>query len=244
MSSGYTLSHTQPGKGDAYDRDYQTSIFLTYLWEKERKLLVDLICRERLRHGADEPFGYLDFACGTARVLSALEGYASRAVGLDVSSEMLRAAQHKVSSAELVLGDFVEDPDIVRGKFHFVTAFRFFPNADPGLREKAAAYLSERTARGGLLVVNNHQNSTSLLCVLGRLVGKRWPWTPMRTRHLIDLLTGVGFELVGRRSYGVLPGTARRPYLPTWIHALVDEACNNLGLRNFGQDVILWFRRR
>ncbi len=151
VASGYSDSHTAPGKGFAYDADFRRSTFLSYLWRQERALLTTLLGAEKRRHRPSSAFSYLDFACGTARILSALEAHVDRAVGLDISEEMLRVARNKVSRAELVRGDCRTDRALLREGFHFSTAFRFFPNADPALKQAAARFLARQVVTGGLL---------------------------------------------------------------------------------------------
>lgn len=240
MISNYSGSHIAAGKGAAYDADFEASRFLTYLWDQERTLVLELLRNEDVPDGGA---AFLDFACGTGRVLGSMERHCRRAVGVDVSREMLRIAQGKVRSAELVLADVRDEEVDVGGPFNVATAFRFFPNADPALRRRAAQFLSTHLVRGGLLIVNNHQNASSALCRLGALIGKKWAWSPYPNAHLVALLEENGFVLEGSRSFGVLPGTARRLYAPRWCHAMADGLAHQLGFNQMGQDVVLWFRR-
>lgn len=241
MRQEYSDSHTAPGKGASYDDDFRSSAFLSYLWHREREILRALLGEEVRSKGSG--LRYLDFACGTGRILAALEDLAPESIGLDISHEMLSQARKKVNSSILVQGDFLKSSEVVEGTFDFATAFRFFPNADPALRRDAARFLADKVGEGGLLVVNNHQNSSSLLSLLGRVVGREWPWEPMRNHVLVELLEQAGFRLVGCRSLGLLPGTARRAYAPEWVHATADLAGRLPAIRWLGQDVMLWFRR-
>lgn len=64
----------------------------------------------------------LDLACGGGRHLAALEGHGVRAVGLDLSSALLKRARQKVQEAELVRGDMRNLP-FADGVFAAVTSF-------------------------------------------------------------------------------------------------------------------------
>ncbi len=242
MTTDYSSSHTAPGKGLAYDQEFNESRFLRYLWARERRLLRKLVQKEVVGR-APEPTSYLDFACGTGRILVALEDLPSVAVGVDISDEMLSQARSRVNRSSLVLGDVLSNPQLVPDRYDIATSFRFFPNADPPLRRLAAEFLGRTIRPGGLLIVNNHQNAASLLCGLARVTGKRWPWTEAYNREIIDLLLAVGFRLEGSRGFGQLPGTARRSYLPIPAHRFADSLAYRLGLTNRAQNVVMWFRR-
>lgn len=242
MKQEYSYSHMGEGKGRAYDHEFRASPFLDYLWGREKELLRTLIRREK--EDLSRPLRYLDFACGTGRILSVIEETGVDSVGLDISPSMMDEARTKVSRSRLVLGNFLEDPEVLGETFDVATAFRFFPNADDELRDAAAAFLAERVAPGGLLIVNNHQNWASLLCAGARVVGKSWPWRPTKNAEITDRLHGVGFVREGLRGFGLLPGTARRPYFPIGFHATVDGVGRLLGLGRIAQDCVMWFRRR
>lgn len=242
--SQYSYSHLAEGKGTAYDEEFGRSQFLSYLWKHERGLLLALAGQEKQRLASiGAEFRYLDFACGTGRVLAAIEHLADRAVGVDISPAMLSEARGKVARSELVLGDVLASPGLLQGKFDLITAFRFFPNAEPELRERVAAFLASRADAHALVVVNNHQNSASSLRVLARLTGKQWPWRFVSNREIIEVMKRAGFGLCDQRGFGLLPGTARRAFFPLWLHSAVDYAGGKLRLDGFTQDTVMWFRR-
>ena len=59
-----------------------------YIWETEKRILNELLARyfdKRIEN-------YLDFACGTGRILAHLEPHARQSVGLDLSESMLEVA--------------------------------------------------------------------------------------------------------------------------------------------------------
>src|SRR5688572_16241079 len=89
----------------SWAKDYDAKLFSpgsfdADIWEREQQLLHRIVqqhltCREN----------YLDFACGTGRVLSCVEPYFQAPVGLDISDTMLAAARNRIKTATLVHGD-------------------------------------------------------------------------------------------------------------------------------------------
>jgi SAM-dependent methyltransferase len=124
------------------------------LWRVESELL-DRIAREiRCTH---QHIDYLDFACGTGRILSFFEKRVDRATGIDVSQAMLKRARQKVQRATLLCRDITTDGAEIEGKYDLISCFRFLKNAEPGLRREALRQLAMRL-RGpnSLLIVNSH----------------------------------------------------------------------------------------
>lgn len=150
----YVHSHKDPEKGKQYDRLYSTDPWYVYLWGREQAVLRQLL---RERFGA-RPIDLLDFACGTGRITSALEPFVRSAVGVDVSPSMLAEARQKLARTELVEGNLLEGDLLGGRRFNLITAFRFFVNAEPGLRLAALKALAQRLTDDGYLVFNNHQN--------------------------------------------------------------------------------------
>jgi len=97
-ASSYRDSHK--AKGADYDRMFQERSYVALLWELERKALDDLVPSS---NGAQ--LDYLDFACGTGRVLAYLEERMATAAGVDVSSSMLAEARRRTRRARLVEAD-------------------------------------------------------------------------------------------------------------------------------------------
>lgn|GEM_PF-953457 len=156
--SHYTDSHTAPDKGAQYEEYYRTDRWNAWLWEREQAVLGRVVTTRCGPRCADA----LDFACGTGRVSSFIAPMVRTLVGVDVSEPMLAEARHKLSEVEFVLGDIVADPDILgERRFDLVTAFRFFVNAEPALREAAMQRLASLMRSDGLLVFNVHHHNGS-----------------------------------------------------------------------------------
>lgn len=239
MSSGYRASHTHADKGAQYAADFERSPWLRYAMSREATFL-----REAVRR-CEKRDAYLDFACGTGRILRQIGPEFANAVGVDISTSMLDAAR-AATTFRLVEGDLTRDRALLGGqRFDFISAFRFFPNAEPQLRREAMKTLVLHLAPDGLLVFNNHQNSTSTLHIAFRLMGKRAPWTPMHHSEVIDLLDEVGMAIIDTHVIGVLPATDRRMMFPDNLHSLADRIAARAPAlsRRLGHELIYVARR-
>ncbi len=145
------------GEAVSYDcEEYAPGSYPALLWELEQEFLRNIVAD--LRQDVEE-MHYLDFACGSGRVLAFMEPLVDHATGVEVAQPMLDRAAKKVASAKLVHADIIADPASLRGKFDLITAFRFVLNAEPVLRRSALERLAEllRDERS-VLVFNNHIN--------------------------------------------------------------------------------------
>lgn len=157
----YRGRHIVPGQAKWYeDVVYRPGGYDSWVWAHEQPWLDGVVAR---RAAAGRTRRLLDFACGTGRIISALAPRFDDAVGVDISPAMLEHAAEKVEpSTRLVCGDVTSDPSLLDGDFDVITAFRFFLNAQPDLREAALAVLVRHLGDGGVLVTNFHGNTWSL----------------------------------------------------------------------------------
>lgn len=209
----YRSSHVD--KGQDYQDIFVERRDLAMAWAVERRLLDELV----LRRFGDRPFRYLDFACGTGRILAHMERHATESVGVDVSRSMIACARPWLERATVIRGDLTRDPVLGDRRFDLITAFRFFPNAEPELRHEAMAALVRHLAPGGVIVFNNHQNSVALRRRLLRVAG-RDPGHEMRPAEVGELLDGVGLEVQAVHGVGLLPFSHR--FMPLPVGLLTD----------------------
>lgn len=214
----YRTTHVGP---ESWAKDYDAKLFApgsfdAEIWARERRLLDDIVERHVRRRNS-----YLDFACGTGRVLAHVEPRFRSATGLDISETMLTVARGRVRNARLVVGDATRDPNVLAGrKFDFITAFRFFLNAQPSLRDDAMAFLASALEdRDSRLLFNVHGNRYStrvLLAAKARITGEQF--SSMSLAECFELAERHGLEVVewhGIGSYDksllrVLPRSAWR----------------------------------
>ena len=178
-----------------YEKFYRPGTADYALWTCEREIIEDILRRHQ-RDWAE--CDYLDFACGTGRVIEFMESRVATSRGIDISAEMLALAAPKLKRSELICNDITASA-VPEGSYDLITAFRFFLNAEPQVRLKVMRALGERLKNSrSLLVFSNHGNPFSY---------KALAWPIHRTRQV----------LFGRRPVGnyLTHGT---------IKALLDES--------------------
>ena len=197
----YRESHLGP---ESWAKDYDAKLFSpgsfdAILWQREQQLLDEIV-----RQHVPGRESYLDFACGTGRVLAHVERQFQAAVGLDISDTMLAVAKQRVRAARLVEGDATRDPTVLGGqKFDFITAFRFFLNAQPSLREEAMGFVASalKNEQSRLLfnVHGNRYSTRALVAAKARFT--REQFASMSVRECIDLAARHGLEVI--EWYGI-----------------------------------------
>jgi SAM-dependent methyltransferase len=219
-----------------YDsKEYGAGSYSSRIWRQQRPVVEKIIAD--VRGGRTNPLRLLDFACGTGRVISALEPLVDEADGIDISSSMVAVARGKCRSAQLRVGDILAQPELIQGKYDVITAFRFLLNVEPevrlGVLKKLRGAISEPN---GILIVNVHGNSRSLRhpAILWRRQREQSRPTgamlnemsPAETKQL--LLEG-GFQIVRQFGFGMLPPTFYR----TPLRGLAEICDRSLAGENF-----------
>jgi predicted TPR repeat methyltransferase len=241
----YRSSHLE--EGEAYHAKFQNQIYRALMWEIERDILLGIV--ERLpdpRHAT-----LMDFACGTGRVLEALAPVVGRAVGVDISASMLEVARRLVPAAEIHCCDLTRSAELDGRRFDVITAFRFFPNAEPALRDEAMAKLATLLADDGLLVINNHRRRGSLKHRARKLrslfgLAKRKDMHTMADVEVYELAARHGLEVASEHTAGLLPVLKeRRPLLPASLIRPVERwAAGVAALAPLGSHRVYVLRRR
>ncbi len=203
------------------------------LWKLERRVLNHVLAT---RFGAGPP-RHLDFACGTGRILAHLAGRTERSVGIDVSESMLAVAREVAPHADLRCLDLTRERLPEGERFDLVTAFRFFPRAEPELREAAMAALAGLLAPGGLLIFNNHLNDTSLMRCLARRLG-HGRQKGMSHDEALALAARHGLTLAGCWPLGLLPLNDHVMAAPRLVRKVEWFAAQSFHLPRFAQDVV------
>ena len=205
---------------DVYDSvEYSLSSVGNLLWEIEKDILRDLL-KTRIHN---ENLRYLDFACGTGRIVSFIAPYAVNSTGIDVSAEMLARARER-SPGTLFFRKDISSEDVIEGTYDLVTSFRFLSNVDSLTRTSALLALCARMDSSAILVINTHTNPVSYKMfflawhaargILGGNLHTRY----LSTNAMRQTLSATGFEVVETIGYGFIPGKLLR--LIPWHIAL------------------------
>lgn len=217
-SAAQSYRESHKGEGESYHRKFSDHIYRSVIWEIEQDIILDVFLHRVEHQGAGR---LLDFACGTGRILSLLKARTATATGVDVSPSMLEVARRESPQARFVCADITRADDVDSERYDIITAFRFFPNAEPELRDAAMAKLSQLLAPNGVLVFNNHLRCGSFRHKLRQLLYHLRIKRNSRDLHCmsdgeaISLARQHGLTLVEQRTFGLLPILKeKRPLLP------------------------------
>lgn len=160
---------------------------------------------------------YLDFACGSGRIISHVESHVGRSTGIDIAAPMLAVAREKVGRSTLICKDITSDDGAPEGSYDLITTFRFFLNAEPSLRLKVMRGLAARLKDEDSLLVFSVQgilDSHKIFSWVGRRIrsmvtGKPIGMGILSTRGVYQLARDSGLEIVETYGYDVLSGKAR-----------------------------------
>jgi len=239
----YRASHLDPETARRYDEEiYRTGGYDEWVDAIEGRLLNSVVDR----YFPSRPFSYLDFACGTGRVMARIAPRAATAVGVDVSKAMLDRARDRVPRATLVLGDIAAEPSLLDRRFDLITSFRFLVNAQPDMRRDTLRRLGEVLLPDGLLVCNVHANRYSARLLseparIARLVERRNALSlraATAALHDANLVVRdvTGYAFVSRSLYQLL-GRGMAEAAEARLHALRP-------LCHFGTHLLLVCERR
>lgn len=194
-SQDYRAVHL--AKGAQYDSTLAAAPFDHYMAVWERRHL-PVMLRRLFPQG---PRRYLDFACGTGRVTETVAPLAAASTGVDISPTMLEEARRKCPNTRFELVDLTaQDPDL--GTFDLITSFRFFGNAQEGLRDAVLGALVKRLERGGHLVINSHRNPSALFARVQRLTGGGDSGMDLTLPKLRALLRRHGLQITALQPIG------------------------------------------
>lgn len=212
------------------------------LWEQLIAPDVRVILEEIRQTGAVD---YLDFACGTGRVLAVSKNFFPNAVAIDISPEMVEYAMEQHPEVSFVVGDVTRQTDTLEGQFDCVTMFRFLLNAEPELRQHVIQRIGEHVREGGYLIGNIHLQSLSVsgLLAWGASSIRKKQISHMSRKQTEDLLADAGFLIESWRGYRVLPTLQGRAVLGTTMQIAAEQLCRLVRLGRWGADHLFVARK-
>jgi SAM-dependent methyltransferase len=232
----YRGSHLAPDCAARFDGHYTHGKGQLYWQNFEKPYLEKLFARL----GQECPGRYLDFACGTGRILQLGFPHFAESVAIDVSDVMLAEARRRVPGARFIKADVMINPPLI-GTFNVISLFRFTLSAEHYLREGVLLWLRSVIARDGILVLNNHLNRWSPLGVIHKLDNIRHgrPGSPPSDRDMERLLQQCRFKVFERYGFGVIPPWRdRRPFPSTPLLYLERLLGKSKMLQNYAKDRI------
>lgn len=231
----YTESHKS--KGYDYHESFSPDVnpYRAMVWRLEQQALNGIL-RDHL---LATKVAHLDFACGTGRLLGHFGGQVTSATGIDVSSSMMEVARKVAPGAELIEADLTRNDVLAERKFELITAFRFFPNAEPELRRAVLSVLAKHLAPRGVLVFNNHKNGNSLRRRISRLLGREDPSGTMTHAEVEVLVRQAGLSIRSTIPLAFLPVSENHLLLPiSLVYALERRISGLPALAPLAQHVI------
>ena len=234
----YRESHLD--KGAIYDETLAESPFDDYMARREAEFLTRFVQQEF----AGRVDRYLDFACGTGRILSTVAPYSAKSYGLDISDSMANKALEKCPETEFHIGDFTTQESPVE-PVDLVTSFRFLGNAEPTLRRMALVAINGFLRPGGYLVTNNHRNPNALPVLMHKLTGCTEDLDLSHSK-LKRLLRETGFSVVATHCIGLWAfrhSLCTRKRLESSAATFLEKVVRVPGQAHICPDVILVARK-
>jgi 2-polyprenyl-3-methyl-5-hydroxy-6-metoxy-1,4-benzoquinol methylase len=192
-----------------YEQLYSPETADDLLWQIEQGHLNEIIGQQRKKLTRID---YLDFACGTGRIISFVEPQVDSATGIEISPEMIKIAQKYVKDASLQCRDITSDDAEIENKYDLITTYRFILNAEPALRvagfKALAARLKDQSSR---LVFSNHGNPWSYKALMWPihfsrqyLFGKKREGNYLTNRQARAVVEAAGLEIVDVTGVGFI----------------------------------------
>jgi SAM-dependent methyltransferase len=216
---------------------YRSESYDSFIWSIQRERLISIFGMLNTRV---DGLVHLDFACGTGRVISAVESITAKSIGLDISPNMVSLAREKVRVANLRVGDILKSPNIVGFDYDVITAFRFFLNAEPELRSKIMKCLASRL-RGpeSRLIFNIHGNRQSMrhLGIIYSTIREEQE-SEMTFAQTKSLIEAAGLEIESWFGFGVCPRILHRTFLKSFVRFVDRIAAKIQFLRGVSCDLL------
>lgn len=188
---------------------------------------------------------YLDFACGTGRVIDVSGSIFPHTTAIDISPQMIKFASSRHENVSFIVADVTAEPSLILERFDCVTIFRFLLNAESSLRRQALSWLSKHVEPGGYLVGNVHLHSLIVAGMLAmtshRFFGRSVSY--LSRKETETLLEKAGFKVEEWRGYRILPTLMGRSLLGDSVQLKGEKLCKKLGLGVIGSDQMFVARR-
>jgi len=206
-----------PEKGTTYSKSFDDLPYRKMIWKWEQEKLSEIVDKYL---GENTEVRYLDFACGTGRILGYLEDRVYEAIGVDLSESMINIARNKTKRSKLYIGDLTREHIFTPGTFNLITAFRFFLNAQWKLKDEVMRQLANLLSSSphGYLVFNVHLNAGSSQEMLKRaytkICGRPVKYNSLSISDVRRLTSAANLQIVAMYHFGIVPIRKESDRLP------------------------------
>lgn len=214
--SQYTeLYNNDPEKGKEYEGKLNRK-FELFILELEKEILKNIQKDHFLN---SKNINYLDFACGTGRILEFFKNDLKliNVTGVDTSEIMLSEARKK-AEARFICGNIIEDESLLNNqKFDLITVFRLFLNLEKDNRVLVLKNIAKYLKDDGCIVLNNHINRYSLIGLqfwVRRLLGNKKIINSATQKEFEEMITEAGLHIEKVYKLAFLPGRNGVIFLP------------------------------
>lgn len=197
------------GRGENYDASHAEKMD-ALVWDAFIKKFVSTRIEACAAKGGKR---YLDFACGTGRVLKVGSQHFQDYTGIDISEDMLSVARKRIPSATFLCGDVTTETVASAEQYDCVTLFRFLLNAERSLSIAVLMWIADHMPAGGILIGNNHMNTWSVRGIATILSNAilRTRYNHLSRSGVTKMLEASGFRILEWSGYRVLPTVKGKP---------------------------------
>jgi len=227
----YSDSHLYKS-GEEYQKKFTSFQGRSIIWSLEQKILNNFIKEKNFN-------SHLDFAAGSGRVAIIFNKFVKYQYLIDISSSMLESSKEQLKNSKIINEDFRKNISLKDKKFNLITAFRFFSNAEPNLRQKGIKYLYEHLNDDGYIILNNHKNFWSIPFLISRFLFLSDGFG-MTHKELNILLKKNNFKIIEYFSVGILTSLEKSKFIPWKLIELIENLFFKIfkGKHRLGYNVI------
>ncbi len=236
----YRNSHIASDKGESYHKTFTEMNYRKYIWSLEKKILNEIL---KNFFQNKKQIRYLDFACGTGRIIHFLEENMFESIGVDVSQSMIDIALKNVKKSKILKVDITQKRIFENNYFDFITAFRFFLNANSDLRTESLEMISKLLNKDGFFVFNIHLNKTSIFYKIARLIYKiknlDSEIVALSVNEVKEMVEKRGLHIVIVYYYGLIPILNENTKIPIWLIDPIEKVFSRIPyFRNLSSHLI------
>jgi len=193
-----------------------------YHWKPTISKLILLACRILYKYGTEVEA--IDIGCGTGVYTELISKCTKKAIGLDISKNMLEYARKKPKGLNLILGDAHLLP-FRDESFHLVVSISLIEYVQKHIVLKEIARTMKK---GGLLIIvapNKYSAYRLLIKIIAKIFRRKYIAREPSFREMTNLFHQLGFKLVW---YKMDDGLV---FIPSFLNRAIDMNGFEVGYR-------------